>query len=271
MKGTLSSIFSKWVYTAAGIALSLGLSTLSHAGPGINYFALGDSYSSGSGTALRDLDFSCYQSSRAYSSVVAASLSNSTLTFNACQGDVTDDLIANQTAGMDGKTNYVSFSIGGNDVGFVELIMNCALYFDESRCMSTADTISHRIQFELPDKLQAAYASMKQAASKATLLQVGYPRLFGDNVSCLAADGINTREAARLNEISELLDQVIAEQAALAGVQYLSTLEAFTGHDVCASQPYVNGKFGLFVEDVYHPTADGHRYGIAPLVLQAMQ
>ncbi|MDX1452014.1 MAG: SGNH/GDSL hydrolase family protein [Oleiphilaceae bacterium] len=257
---------------ALGMMLSFTLSTNLQAGPAMQYQALGDSYSSGSGTAIRDLDFSCYRSSGAYAAVVAESDSNIELTaFNACQGDITDDLIASQTSTLDRKTDIVSFSIGGNDVGFVELILNCANYFDEWMCMNTAETIEHRIQFELPDKLQAAYADIKQGAPNAQLIQVGYPRMFGSDVSCWAASGINANEAARLNAISDTLDAVIAAEAAKAGVTYVSTIAAFTGHDVCADQPYVNGKNFLFIEDVFHPTADGHRYGTAPLVLEAIQ
>lgn len=86
---TVKSIFS----IALGMMLTLGTAATVYAGPAIQYHALGDSYSSGSGTAVRDLDFFCYRSSNAYSSVVAESNSDIALTFNACQGDVTDDII----------------------------------------------------------------------------------------------------------------------------------------------------------------------------------
>lgn len=137
--------------------------------------------------------------------------------------------------------------------------------------MNSADTIEHRIQFELPQKLQAAYSSMKKGAPRAKLIQLGYPRMFGDDVSCWEANGVNSNEAERLNGIVDLLDSVIAAEAAKAGVHYISTIAAFDGHDVCAPQPYLNGLNGWYVEDVFHPTSDGHRFGFAPLVLDAMQ
>lgn len=251
----------------AMLALLTGGSTIALAGGAYEYHALGDSYSSGSGTYLRDLDFSCYRSSHAYPSVVGDSIAKATFTFSACQGDVSTDLIENQTAGLNRKTDLVTFSIGGNDVGFVELILNCANYFDEYLCMNAADSIEHRIRYELPERLRDTYASVVAKAPNAQVIQIGYPRLFGEDVSCFAASGINGDEALRLNQLSDLLDEVIFTEAQKAGITYISTINAFIGHDVCSSQPYVNGKNGVFIEDVFHPTADGHRHGIAPLIL----
>ena len=60
------------------------------------YAALGDSYSSGVGTGSYTLDSACKRSVYAYPYLVAQKRSNTSLTFVACSGAKTSDLLANQ-------------------------------------------------------------------------------------------------------------------------------------------------------------------------------
>ncbi len=257
-----------------GIVSSLmisGFASQALAGATDNYVALGDSYAAGTGTSVRDLDWTCFQSSEAYASIIAEERPNTNTTFMACQGAVTEDVLNEQLVALDRKTNYVSLSIGGNDVGFVEMILNCGLYFDEWQCLTKADEIIGRITSELPAKLDATYAAIADKAPNAKVLQFGYPKMFSNDLSCWGARGISAAEAVKLNEVVEILDQVISERATAAGITYVSTIDAFAGHEVCSAQPYVNGKDGLYIEDIFHPTKDGHRYGHAPLLKAFME
>ncbi|GGL31555.1 SGNH/GDSL hydrolase family protein [Phycicoccus endophyticus] len=233
------------------------------------YVALGDSYASGNGTQWPDLSLSCYRSSLAYAPIVARERPNTTLRFRACSGAETQDVIDGQNAALSASTDVVTVSVGGNDVGFVDLILSCFSTWDEPLCRSTVSRVDRRIDSDLPARLDATYADIRARAPEAKVIVVGYPQPFGADVSCGQARGINEREAAALDGVAAHLDRVLAERAAAAGFTYLDPGDAFTGHDVCSTDPYVWGK-RTGVLDIYHPTRAGHRDGFAPLVATAM-
>src|SRR5450631_2869637 len=93
------------------------------------YVALGDSYSSGVGTRVFYSEAgSCSRSPDAYGPKIAAARGY-TLSFQACSGAKTTDVNANQLGTLSSTTSLVTISIGGNDAGFSNVILNCALYF----------------------------------------------------------------------------------------------------------------------------------------------
>src|SRR4051794_10031344 len=93
------------------------------------YVGLGDSYSSGVGTRVFYSESgSCKRSPEAYPPKIAAA-NGYTLSFQACSGAKTTDVNANQLGTLSSTTNLVSISIGGNDAGFSNVIINCALYY----------------------------------------------------------------------------------------------------------------------------------------------
>lgn len=254
------------------VAASLLASVPAFAGKPVStqYVALGDSYASGNGTETRDLDYGCYRSSKAYASLITKDHKRWSLDFEACSGATSDDVINNQLGSLGSGTDYVTVSMGGNDIGFAELILNCGAYWDEAQCLQKVDEVNARIDNELPGKLDTAYAAIRTAAPNAKLIQVGYPRAFGDNLFCWAARGISATERDALNSVSDHLDRVIGGRAAIAGVTYLSVIEQFKGHDICSQEPYLQGKTGTYLEDWYHPTQAGHEVGFKPLVEAAM-
>lgn len=233
------------------------------------YVALGDSYAAGNGTGWPDLSLSCYRSSLAYAPLIAKARPNTSLSFRACSGAKTGDVTGGQTAALSSSTDYVTLSIGGNDVGFVDLILSCVNSWDEILCRSTVAKVNTRIDTELPAKLDATYADIRGRAPGAKVMTVGYPKPFGTNLSCSQASGVNSREAALLNDVAAHLDSVIKARSAAAGFTFIDPVPSFTGHDVCAATPYVNGKAtGLL--DIYHPTRAGYRDGYAPLIRAVM-
>ena len=256
----------------AGPAVLAGLlgSTASAAPPSDEYVAMGDSYASGNGTGNPDLDYWCYRSSDAYGPIIDDQRKKTSLVFNACGGATTEDVLAGQVDDLSSATDYVTISIGGNDVGFVDLILNCWGHFDQAQCLETVDEVNDRIENELPAKLDQTHAAITAAAPHALVMQVGYPRAFGDDVGCAQADGVNRTEADALNGVSDNLDRVIGERAAANGLTYIGVIEAFTGHDVCADEPWLVGKWAWAARDVYHPTKAGHRDGFVPLVRAVM-
>ncbi|MFH8369681.1 SGNH/GDSL hydrolase family protein [Streptomyces sp. NPDC018031] len=232
-----------------------------------DYVALGDSYSSGNGTFAPDANLFCYRSTRAYPELVARARPDTRLTFAACQGATTDDIVETQRTSLSPDTDYVSLTIGGNDIGFAGLIASC-LSGTDAACATAIEEADRKVDRELPAKLDRAYAAVSAGAPNARAVVVlGYARFFGPDVSCPAAGGTSPDLAARLNRLTDDLDAAIRDRATAAGFTYRDSTAAFTGHDVCAAAPYLNGS-SVSVADGWHPTRAGHADGLAPLVRQ---
>ena len=99
---------------AATAALVVSAAPAHAANP--SYVALGDSYSSGTGTRSYISDgTSCLRSVYAYPSLIA-SAKGYDLNFRACSGAKIADVSNTQLSALSSSTAYVSISIGGNDI-----------------------------------------------------------------------------------------------------------------------------------------------------------
>src|SRR5215213_4844548 len=99
-----------------------------------SYVALGDSYSSGTGTRSYLADgTSCQRSTYAYPSLIAAARGY-TLNFRACSGARIADVTATQLPAVTAVTSFVTVSVGGNDAGFSDVLTTCALPWWAANC-----------------------------------------------------------------------------------------------------------------------------------------
>ena len=236
------------------------------------YVAMGDSFTAGTGTGLPDYDdANCQRSTLSYPALVTDERPNTQLTFVACGFGVTTESFLDQVEALDQSTDFVTLTLGGNDLGFAQLAGTC-IGGTEGQCLGLAAMTEQYIENELPGQLDTAYAAVRGRVHKAEVIVVGYPRFYADDfVPCMQAYGITVPEAVALNDLVELLDGVIGERAEAAGFTYVSTVQPFTGHDMCASAPWINGFFAPTELDRYHPTAAGYEDGFTPLVLEAME
>ena len=193
------------------------------------YVALGDSYSAGegdgsygygSGTANNHCDRSPY----AYGPLLDASLSPASFSFVACSGAITQDFLDPNAEGninsttnapeppqfdaLNASTEDISWTIGGNDIGFGELGEKCFYakwtifkVYGKAGCaldkalvssvhkriealggVGSATTPGHEKIHSILSLLLTAHAD----APNATIYVAGYPRLFGafTNTEC---------------------------------------------------------------------------------------
>ena len=188
--------------TGAAVALSLG-SPATAAGTG--YVALGDSYSSGTGTRTYISDgTSCQRSVYAYPSLDAAPLALS-LTFRACSGATVADVTNTQLSALTSTTAYVTISVGGNDAGFASVLTTCAQPSWLSNCNGAIDKAQLVINTTLPGRLTTLYSSIKAKAPNARVIVVGYPRIFNGE-DCNLLTWFSPTEESRLNATADLLN-----------------------------------------------------------------
>jgi len=186
------------------------------------YVALGDSYSSGEGdppyetlTAIPGWNV-CHRSEAAYSDLLDRELTLGPLGFGACSGAVTDDLFNPNTANhepaqfiylLPDNTRTVTLTIGGDDLGFVEVLEHCIEglrlgdpwpYWQGAECSTSQtlrDVLSARLNVlggtsatsvdggPLIHPLSEVFAAIHAEAPKARIVVGGYPALFGAKMS----------------------------------------------------------------------------------------
>lgn len=226
------------------------------------YVALGDSFSSGVGTGSYTLSSSCRRGVYAYPWLISQQRPNTSLTFVACSGATTADVMANQIGSVTGTTNIVTVTIGGNDIGFSDLIVQCTL----GECSAALDSTRASLPTVLGPRLDTVYTSTKsRAAPGAKIVVLGYPRMFS-SAGCFGTFGISATERAKANQLADALDQLSADRATAAQVTYQSALAPFTGHAVCSTAPWLNGLNFFNTVESYHPNRNGNSLGYAPLV-----
>lgn len=228
-----------------------------------SYVALGDSYAAGVGTRSYYTDSgSCYRSPAAYP-VLDADRIGATLSFQACSGARTGDVLSSQLGALAASTNLVTVQVGGNDVGFTSVITTCAEPSWASNCGAAIDRAQAYIRNTLPGRLDTLYAAIRGKAPNARVTVVGYPRLFNGQ-DCNAGTWFSPTEETRLNQTADLLNSTTENRAGIQGFEFADPTTAFAGHAICDAVAWVNGLSNPTRES-YHPNTHGQA-GYANLV-----
>jgi lysophospholipase L1-like esterase len=215
------------------------------------YAALGDSYSSGEGNPPFDdgtdtpLD-QCHRSPAAWPRIIAREDPRIGLVAHlACSGATSRDLRHRyngeraQLRRLSSRdVDLVTITIGGNDIGFGEVLTDCFV----SDCVRDGGLARarRRIEHRLPRHLARDYRGLKRAAPDATVVVVGYPRLFpGTEAEQVGCGWLSDRERVTLNRLATLLDRRIQRSARRAGVEYVSVLPALEHHELCTRDSWV--------------------------------
>ena len=174
-----------------------------------SYVALGDSYSSGTGTRSYLSDgTSCQRSVYAYPSLLAAQKAYA-LNFRACSGATIPDVTNTQLGALGSATRYVTLSVGGNDAGFADVLTECATPWWAGDCDGAIDAAQAFINGQLPGRLATLYSSVRSRATTAKVVIVGYPRIFNGE-DCNAGTWFSPAEEARLNQTADLLNSKLS-------------------------------------------------------------
>ena len=218
------------------------------------YVALGDSYSSGVGSRVfYEESGSCMRSPEAYGPKVAAA-KGYTLSFQACSGAKTTDVNANQLGTLSSSTALVTITIGGNDAGFSNVILNCALYY--FTCGGAINEANEFIAKKLAGLLDTTYSDIRSKATTAKVIVLGYPKLFTKEGATCNANFLTSSNEKKLNETGEKLDSVIKARAEAHGFTFINPTSAFEPHEVCSSEEWLNGQSNP-IEESYHPNTKG--------------
>lgn len=236
----------------------------------VKYVALGDSYSSGTGTRTY-YDSGCQKSVHSYPYLLRNAHPDWTFVHAACAGAKTGNIIGGQAASVTADTNWVSYTIGGNDAGFSSVITECAQPGWWSNCNGAVDNAQSYINNTLPGRLDQVNNAIKSRAPNAKVVVLDYPRLF-NGTDCNAGTFFSGSEMTRLNQTADLLRTRISQAASRGGANFLfrDVIPPFIGHAVCAggggsSTEWINGLSNPIGES-YHPKKTGHSSGYFPVI-----
>lgn len=274
------------------------------------YIALGDSFASGEGawdyedgTDFDDRDdlwpFNddeedhnrCHRSKNAYSQILAADNDFAEGDgFVACSGAQIDDFNDPndshtgenpQLEALDENTSLVTLSVGGNDLGFADVLQDCILNgeggvgFVDS-CQEKHDQrITDRLP-ELREELITLYRQAKAKAPNARIIVVGYPPLFVENPDDDYGNLLFAEDQEWMNDRAGDLNATLASAAEEAGVEFVDPTGAFRGHGLGSDDPWFNdldwGGPGMMLVDPssFHPNAKGHE-AFARLIQQQLE
>ena len=162
----------------------------------------------------------------------------------APQLDIFDELDAK---GL--KADYVTVTIGGNDIGFKKIVtmsmMGVTVFYPGDTIQEKAESLMKEM-YERPGiraRIKRAYTdTAARAGSQACIIVAGYPSLMAPE----GCEGIISAESAQImNAAGVLLNaelQDIAEECRAEGIniRFVSVAEAFDGHGAYSDDPYIN-------------------------------
>lgn len=264
------------------------------------YVALGDSFSSGEGVepfnSATDVSSGpgknlCHRSFYAYARQLdrdpAANLGLAN--FVACSGATTEQITggwptaggtnlneAPQYQALSADDDVVTVTIGGNDVGFSNVVAGCVVQACE---LQIDAAYGHITPEDVGVKLYLAYHKIReQVGPNAKVLVLGYPALVPDpsNIDQGCQWGppmtsISPSQLTALRNLGDALNNMIKTEAEKSdiGFTYVSN-HAFDGHELCTSDSYVN-RVQLTGDTEYsmHPNLKGQT-ALGQLVVQAL-
>ena len=218
-------------------------------GPG-RYVSLGDSYTAApeTGPAAEGSVPGCVQSEVDYPHQVAEALGAAEHVDVSCTGATTDDVFAPQAfedgteapAQLDAvteDTTLVTIGIGGNDIGFADVIVSClAPAVDAEPCHREIDHghegMSARIAATAP-KVAEVLAAVADRAPHAEVVLVGYPTIFPASGSCFETVPFTEADVAYLHDVESELNAMLAAQAQEAGATFVDTERSSASHSAC--------------------------------------
>ncbi|HEX5146849.1 MAG TPA: SGNH/GDSL hydrolase family protein [Conexibacter sp.] len=242
---------SRAALVAAFALLALALCAGAATAASGRYVALGDSYTAGPLIPNQSLNpLGCLRSDHNYPHLVQSSLTTAALSDISCSGATTDDMFNAQSteigtnppqlSALTADTRVVTLGIGGNDIGFSEVVIDCARLNPFDPCKSDyvhggTDELANRIAATAP-RVDAVIAAIHRGAPSAKVFVVGYPVILPASGSgCWPSVPILPTDVAYLRSTELSLDAMLSARAAADGAYYVDTYTSSVGHDVCKS------------------------------------
>jgi len=277
---------------AVAVVVATALLSIVSAAPAFaaRYVGLGDSAASGPVIPNQiPAPLGCWRSDHNFAHVVAQSLGVS-LKDVSCSGARTDHMWSPQNVflgpnppqldALSKDTRKVTLQIGGNDIGFGEIVDACTTASPFGHpCIDRyapnwpdgPDVLAERIAVTAP-KVAAVIQAIHTRAEHARVLVVGYAAILPHTgYGCWPQVAIAWEDVPYLRATHEALDYMLSQQAAANNATYVDAYAASQGRDACKSSSvrWVEPTVPINPAAPLHPNARGMR-GVAATVLAAL-
>ena len=279
------------VTVAPGAASAATRSGLLRASSAFNYSSLGDSYTAG--PLIPNLTGSpagCARSTHNYPSLVAAAIGAASFKDVSCQGADTTSMKHSESVplgtnppednALSSSTTLVTLQIGGNDINFINIIINCTTLSltdpfgapcKKHYTSGGTDKLKAAINATAP-KVAADLQGIHADAPNARVLLVGYPVILPNSGNgCWPVVPIASGDVPYLRGVEQELNAMLATEAAANNATFVDTYTASIGHDVCKGTgvKWVEGLIPTSPAAPFHPNALGEK-SMAQQVLAAL-
>jgi lysophospholipase L1-like esterase len=218
--------------------------------PPQSYVALGDSYTAGPVIPVQQPDpFGCLRSDHNYPHLVTSALGIDNFKDASCSGAETEDMTAPQGVSpgpnppqfdrLEVSTELVTLGIGGNDIGFSEIIENCFASSPSGHpcqdhyVVNGRDELRARIAATAP-KVAAVLQGIHQRSPLARVYVVPYLSILPETgPGCWPQMPIAPEDVPYLRGIEHELNGMLARQARANGARYVDAFTPSLGHDAC--------------------------------------
>nr|WSX50036.1 SGNH/GDSL hydrolase family protein [Streptomyces sp. NBC_00974] len=266
------------VTATAAAAASLVATALAPHGPAaplpsraaLSYVALGDSYSAGSFVRPWNAD-GCGRSDQDYPHQAARRLKLRLTDVTCSAAEVEAGVLGPQSElvgppsvpppggwaakpaqvrAVPATTDLVTVGVGGNSVGFADIVETCAKQGLTAFGTGTPCT-SHYTRGEAASRLDARFTALegdfaallkeiRARAPHAKIAVVGYPAVVDDGRGCTWGSWNQLGTVAKgdmpwLDALERRLNTLLREQAGRSGASYVDTYSSSAGHGVCAA------------------------------------
>ncbi len=170
--------------------------------------------------------------------------------------------------------DFVTVGVGGNDAGFADVVQFCLQHeclHDPDKPTFAADTLATINNAVFP-RLVETFTNLKVTFPSATILTYGYPRVVDPSTpSCAGihalgghAFDLSVEERTwAATQLLPTLNRAVQDAAAAVGIAYMPIEDVTKGHEVCTSDPWVNGvRLGddkwVFANESFHPNQTAH-------------
>lgn len=254
-----------------------------------SYVALGDSAAAGPLIPNQVLpDLGCLRSDRNYPRLTAQAIGAASFRDVTCSGAKTRDMyerqntelgsVAPQLDALRPDTTLVTVHIGANDVGLTGFIEDCLNLLpppvgdacnDDYRTPDGQDSWRVKTDALRPTLVRLA-GDIRARSPQARIFMVGYAT-YARPDGCYPRVPIIRQDANYIRATLQYFNQMLAEQAAAAGIGFIDLQTPSVGHDPCASsgtrwiEPYVPASPAA----PFHPNALGMR-NFATIVTSAV-
>jgi hypothetical protein len=171
------------------------------------------------------------------------------------------------------KPEAIVLSVGGNDIGFADVLKQCVANSGGGTCY---DTYEDRVELAnvingAYSKLVHTYTTLREQSGGARIYVVGYPQVVKPGGDCGLNVHLNAEEVIFAAQLVDYLNGVIEKATQTAGVFYVDAAHALDGHRLCESAVNgftVGGDAGIKIRgypinfigsESYHPTKLGHQ------------